>query len=233
MENIVLNIPHSSINGIFNPEYGKWQHNQYFVNDCVGRWTDWYTDFLFSPLLSFPDVYAVVFPYSRFVCDVERLEDDALNEKGQGIIYTHFGGHKRGDLDERAISFLKGLWQEHQAKLAERLTDDSVLIDCHSFPGDLHEADICIGHNNDWSYDGKMVDGIASIFQKGGFTVSINKPYSNSLTPKCDAKYKSVMIEVNKKVYMIEGTRMLMYDARKWMRWSGTLGRVYSLLKNS
>lgn len=72
MRNIVLNIPRSPINGICNPEYGKWQYNQYFVNDCVARWTDWYTDFLFGPLSSHPDVNSVVFPYLRFVYDVEK-----------------------------------------------------------------------------------------------------------------------------------------------------------------
>lgn len=232
MENIVLNIPHSSINGIFHPEYGKWQHNQYFVNDCVGKWTDWYTDFLFSALASLPDVYPVIFPYSRFVCDAERLEDDALNEEGQGIIYTNFKGHKRGDLNAKSVVFLKGLWQRHQAKLAEHLVDDSILIDCHSFPSDLHGADICIGHNDDWSYKPEIVDGIVGIFEENGYTVSVNKPYSNSITPKCDASYKSVMIEVNKKVYMIEKTRMLMYDTGEWTRWGGTLNKLYTFLKS-
>ena len=71
--NIVLNIPHTSINGVFDPKYGGWPHNQYFINNCLNKWTDWYTDFLFAPLSEQKDVSTVVFPYSRFVCDAERL----------------------------------------------------------------------------------------------------------------------------------------------------------------
>ena len=88
--NIVLNIPHASINGVFDPKYGGWPCNQYFVNNCLNKWTDWYTDFLFLPLSRQKDVSTVVFPYSRFVCDAERLENDPLEEIGQGIIYEEY-----------------------------------------------------------------------------------------------------------------------------------------------
>ena len=36
--NIVLNIPHASINGVFDLQYGGWPHNQYFVNNCLNKW---------------------------------------------------------------------------------------------------------------------------------------------------------------------------------------------------
>ena len=45
----------------------------------------------------------MVFPYSRFVCDAERLENDPLEEKGQGIIYKEYDGHKRNDMTEKQI----------------------------------------------------------------------------------------------------------------------------------
>ena len=38
--NIVLNIPHASINGVFDPKFGGWPSNQYFVNNCLNKWTD-------------------------------------------------------------------------------------------------------------------------------------------------------------------------------------------------
>ena len=38
---------------------------------------------------------SVVFPYSRFVCDVEPLENDAMESIGQGIIYTRYNGYER------------------------------------------------------------------------------------------------------------------------------------------
>jgi hypothetical protein len=38
--------------------------------------------------------------------------------------------------------------------------------------------------------------------------------------------YTSVMIEVNKRVYILR----LEYSALKWMRWSGTLRRIYEFI---
>ena len=65
---IVLNIPHSSVNGIFDVNIGRWPYNQYFVNECVKKWTDWFTDFLFLGLSRQENVKTIVFPYSRFLC---------------------------------------------------------------------------------------------------------------------------------------------------------------------
>ena len=229
--NIVLNIPHASINGVFDPKYGGWPCNQYFVNNCLNRWTDWYTDFLFLPLSEQKDVSMVVFPYSRFVCDAERLENDPLEEKGQGIIYKEYGNHKRNVMTEKQIKETLRLWEQHQKSLKKHIkSPNTVLIDCHSFPSDLSDCNICIGHNDDWSYNGKVVNGIVKIFKGMGYTVEINKPFSNSITPQMPFPYTSIMIEVNKRVYMNEKTLRLEYSALKWMRWSGTLRRIYEFL---
>lgn len=48
---IVLHIPHSSINGIFDKEIGKWPRNAFFVNTCVKEHTDWFTDMLFTQVI--------------------------------------------------------------------------------------------------------------------------------------------------------------------------------------
>ena len=39
-----------------------------------------------------------------------------------------------------------------------------------------------------------------------GYSVEFNKPYSNSITPQMPFPYTSVMIEVNKRLYMDEQT---------------------------
>lgn len=229
--NIVLNIPHASINGVFDPKYGGWPCNQYFVNNCLNKWTDWYTDFLFSTLSEQKDVSTVVFPYSRFVCDAERLENDPLEKIGQGIIYKEYGYHKRNDMNEKQIKETMRLWEQHQKSLKKHIkSPNTVLIDCHSFPSDLSDCDICIGHNDDWSYNGKIVNSIVKIFKGMGYTVEINKPFSNSITPQMPFPYTSLMIEVNKRVYMNERTLRLEYSALKWMRWSGTLRKIYEFL---
>ena len=173
----------------------------------------------------------MVFPYSRFVCDAERLEDDPLEEIGQGIIYKEYGYHKRNDMNEKQIKETLRLWEQHQKSLKKHIkSPNTVLIDCHSFPSDLSDCNICIGHNDDWSYNGKIVNGIVKIFKSRGYTVEINKPFSNSITPQMPFPYTSVMIEVNKRVYMNESTHCLEYSALKWMRWSGTLRRIYEFL---
>ena len=102
---IVLNIPHSSVAAIFDNKIGRWPPNAFFINECVNKMTDWWTDMLFDvkEVIS----HKVVFPYSRFVCDVERLENDPMEENGQGIIYTHINGFERGKLSDSAKIELK------------------------------------------------------------------------------------------------------------------------------
>ena len=222
MRNIILNIPHSSINGVFDDNIGGWEKNPFFINDCVHELTDWYTDFLFKT--QNPMVKSVVFPYSRFVCDVERLENDEMESQGQGIIYTHYKGYERGEVNEKLLFELR---EKHHNELVKDIKENDVIIDCHSFTSKLHNCDICIGFNNDFSYDKDIVDIIINEFTKSSYSVAVNEPFSNSITPKTDVNYKSIMIEVNKKVYMNETTLKLNYNPRQWMRWFGCMERIY------
>lgn len=225
MRNIILNIPHSSIQGIFDPEIGRWAPNPHFVNDCVNRWTDWWTDMLFPS--DDERIKAFVFPYSRFVCDAERLENDPMEEKGQGILYTSFDGYKRRELTGDGRERLLAIRKDYLRRIGEALTEDSVLVDCHSFPGDLSEVDVCIGFNDDCSYDQELTDFVIDTFRRYGYKVGINIPFSNSLTPKVPASYASIMIEVNKKTYMNEKLLMLKRNRRQWMRWFGCIKEIY------
>ncbi|MGM9842808.1 MAG: N-formylglutamate amidohydrolase [Muribaculaceae bacterium] len=225
-KNIVLNIPHSSVSGIFDEKLGKWICNPHFINDCVNKWTDWWTDMLFT-IPDMANIERVVFPYSRFVCDAERLKDDVMEEKGQGIIYTHFGGYKRGVLSEDAKAFLLGEWEKHKKDLSRHIGEETVLIDCHSFPSELANVDICIGFNDDWSYNEKLVTETVSLFERSGFSVGLNEPFSNSITPVSEHRYASFMIEVNKRVYMDEKRMQLVSNSHQWMRWYDCLKRIY------
>lgn len=231
---IVLNIPHCSTNGIFDKNIGCWPCNQFFVNDCVNKWTDWFVDFLFGGLSRRDNVETVVFPYSRFVCDAERLKNDPLDKNGNGIIYNRFDGYERRTLTDEQITRIMGIWSKHQEKLANAMMDENtILVDCHSFPSDVSDCNICIGHNEDWSYDKRIVDGVVRIFKNSGYTVEINKPYSNSIAPPKDFHYKSIMIEVNKRIYMNERTLQLEKSPLKWMRWDGVLQNVHDFLVHS
>lgn len=226
MQNIVLNIPHSSTQGIFDNKIGGWTPNPHFINDCVNRWTDWWTDMLFHS--NNEKVKPFVFPYSRFVCDVERLENDPLEEQGQGILYTSFNGYKRKELSIETNDKLFKIRSEYLNDICNSLTCDSVLLDCHSFPSDLSDVDICIGFNDDWSYNEKITDCVIDTFRRHGYKVGINTPYSNSLTPEFEVRYASLMIEVNKKVYMNENNMTLNRNQRQWMRWDGCIEEIYN-----
>lgn len=229
-KNMVLNVPHSSINGIFDDNIGKWPDNPYFINEYVRKHTDWWTDMLFT-VRGEENVTKVVFPYSRFVCDAERMENDGLEEQGQGIICTRFGGFERGVLDDKAKAFLLDAWQAHHEELKSHLIENSVLINCHSFPSDKSNVDICIGFNDDWSFDKRLVDDVAAIFKSYGYSVAFNAPYSNSTAPKIDFEYKSLVIGVNKRIYMNEELLILENNQIKWMRWKGCLRKIYQRVK--
>ena len=89
-----------------------------------------------------------------------------------------------------------------------------LLIDCHSFsahPNLLNptppDIDICIGYNDDETRPyTKTIDNIVQYFKSLGYKVGINEPFSNSKTFPVPVKYHSVMIEVNKRLYMNERT---------------------------
>ena len=78
-----------------------------------------------------------------------------METQGQGILYQHFGGYDRGVLTTRESAFLYHQRKHHLDAVRSLLTPDSLLIDCHSFPSDLYDCDICIGHNSDETYEEK------------------------------------------------------------------------------
>lgn len=90
-----------------------------------------------------------------------------------------------------------------------------LLIDCHSFssipnllnPYPPSDIDICIGYNDDETCPSKdVIDNIVQHFKSCGYRVGINTPFSNSKTFSVPTEYHTVMIEVNKKLYMNEDT---------------------------
>ena len=200
---IVLNIPHSSD---VLPCKEAWQGD---IDREVEKWTDTLTDVLFAPNDlevvpgGFRRIKPVVFPYSRFFCDAERLLDDPLEEIGQGICYTSFNGCTR-EVNHALRSYCMQEWWKHQEKLAAVMCERCLLLDCHSFPTEVApDIDVCIGFNQDWSQpDLSLVEHVCKFFEDNSLTVALNKPYANSITPHRDYFYNSLMIEINKSVYL-------------------------------
>ena len=208
---IVLNEPHASVEGLYDNQLSFWNIDERFINDIVLKWTDWHTDFLFHGYRS-ENVKTIRFPYSRFIVDAERLWDDPLEQHGQGIVYKQFDGYTRTVPEENEKQLL-GLWHWHQERLRDNLCEGAMLLDCHSFPSEMSDVDICIGYNEDWSKPNKATIELAvSLFEDSGYKVGINEPYSNSETPDCPFTYQSMMLEVNKKAYMEDGTLYLRHN---------------------
>jgi len=220
--NIVLNIPHASVAGL---GYAKWNDKVGLIRE-VKKWTDWYTDLIFVPE-NRPGVKTITADYSRFVVDVERLEDDPLNDVGQGIVYTHFNNLTR-NIDEEERLGMMAYYYGYIKQLKRMLNEHSLLIDCHSFSSDLADVDICIGVNDDRSRPTDFViELVTEVFTQAGFSVRINHPYSNAIAPQTDFAYDAIMIELNKRIYMNEQTLELNESANKVR---ATLDTLYELL---
>lgn len=224
LESIVLNIPHSS--AAF--PYGRdcWDEG---IDGCVSRWTDWFTDEVFVRAgRGNRRLIPIVFPWSRFFCDVERLKGDVLESVGQGIVYTKFDGFSRSISEGEKETVIADYYDAHIERLRSCLAPDSFLIDCHSFPTDLSDVEVCIGLNDDWSRpDETLIAGVTDIFCRAGYKVGLNTPYSNSISPEMPFPYPSMMIELNKSAYMTPDGAS---DPNKMQRLERVIGKVYSLI---
>ncbi len=210
---VVLNIPHASPVLPFGT--GAWDDG---IQGEVDRWTDWYTDWLFASASRLDSrIVPVVYPFSRFFCDVERLVDDPLEAVGQGFIYERFGTLKRTvTAAERAFAIRT--YKEHHDRLRKAIAGEgTLLVDCHSFPSDLSDVEVCIGVNDDWSRpDDALLERVLNRFRKAGYRTEINIPYSNSINPECGIRYESLMIELNKGLYMDAGDSLQERRAAKF-----------------
>ena len=221
-ENIVLNIPHAGAKGLGSIKCD----NKVNLLAEVRKWTDWYTDLIFIPEKN-DCIKHIIADYSRFAVDVERLLDDPLKKKGQGIIYTKYNGQERYVSEKERIR-LMAYYYDYIDRLKSMLSEHSLLIDCHSFPSDMSDVDICIGYNEDWSKPTDFViDLVVESFKQQGYKVGINTPFSNAIAPETGYTYNSIMIELNKRVYLNEQTLDFNENAPKLRE---QLASLYSLL---
>lgn len=213
---LFLHVPHSSTSF---PRESRFNFNDLDSEERL--LIDYYTDELFIPIDASGMISYAIFPYCRLYCDVERLMNDPLERKGLGFSYSRevpsvdghsvtirFFGSKEDAFDHYVDFHAK------VAKLLFRSGDDTLLIDCHSFsslPNLLNptppDIDICIGYNDDETCPDKTIIGfVFQYFKSLGFKVGINEPFSNSKAFNVPIKYHSLMIEVNKRLYMNEQT---------------------------
>ena len=227
----ILHIPHSST---YIPENCRdlfYLDDQHLQKELI-LMPDRYTDELFD-IPEVPEENKIVFPYSRLICDVERFRDDKLEcmaERGMGVCYKVTSSLKplksvpTAHREEMLV-----LYDRHHATLtaaADRIVQGQglgLLIDCHSFPscqlpyeavgqkdGPQQRPDICVGTDLECHTPVWLREFLISGFEERGYRVTENYPFSGTLVPMkyyhSDDRLLSVMIEVNRKLYMDEAT---------------------------
>jgi N-formylglutamate amidohydrolase len=184
-----------------------------------------------------PQKYKVVaFPISRLVVDPERFVDDSMesmSDVGMGVVYTRTsdGRQLRRSLEKsERDKLIEDYYCPHHRALHEAvmasLSDQGccLIIDAHSFPSKAlpYESDqasvrpdICIG-TDDIHTPPLLRELAKAVFENRGFTVAFDQPFSGTIVPgeffKSQSSVNSVMVEVNRKLYIDEQTGHKLHD---------------------
>ena len=223
---MILHIPHSST---YIPPNVSFLKNQ--IEDDIFRMTDWFTDELFEHENSDRIVCGV----SRLVCDVERfVQDDPMEEYGMGVCYTHdsYGNLFRVYTDEEKDSIINQYYKPHHSLLTKTISrtlsfvDHAMIVDCHSFndfpmPHNNYDGarpDFCIG-TDQYHTPQHVIDAMCDVLDFNEVSYQINVPFSGSIVPhqyyRKNKNVWSVMIEVNKKLYMDGSNKSSTWDRTK------------------
>lgn len=222
MNKLVLHIPHSSIE---IPLLDGYISNQEQINQEIIKLTDWYTDDLFDS--DHDD--KIIAPFSRLFCDVERFSDDKLEimaKVGMGVLYEKFDN---GDLlrivtPELKEIVLKGYYWKHHNRLTHVVNEQleqfnsCLIVDCHSFPSspltralvqDSKTPDFNIGTDT-FHTPKHLIEASKEFFESKGYSLGVDTPYTGSIVPmeyyQKDQRVSSIMLEVNRKMYLNEPT---------------------------
>jgi N-formylglutamate amidohydrolase len=192
--------------------------------------TDSYVDELFA--LPADEAVTIIYPVSRLVCDPERFEDDArepMSRIGMGVIYTatHDGrrcGLRQTPREAEREGLLDRFYRPHHARLTVAVEAElrdrghCLIVDAHSFPSlplpyELDQArerpDICLG-TDDVHTPPSLLRAAEAAFSARFVGVAHNRPFAGALVPAAflnrDHRVSSIMVEVNRGLYMDEGT---------------------------
>jgi len=201
------------------------------------RMTDRYTDELFDA--NSPQITRIVYPVSRLVVDPERFVDDAqepMSKKGMGVVYTltSHGKQLRNPVTpEQKERLLAQYYRPHHERFTAAVEQEllrkgkALIIDCHSFPSkplpyekyqSEDRPDICIGIDK-YHTPEALSETLQDFFRKRGYSVALNRPFAGTIVPmqfcKKDQSVMSIMIELNRRLYMDEaaGERNYNYAA--------------------
>jgi N-formylglutamate deformylase len=229
-ENLIFHVPHSST--CIPIRY----RSQFCLSDAllfeeILLMTDWHTADLFAAAIDGLG-QSIEFPVSRLLVDPERFPDDeqeSMAKVGMGVLYEKTSRGK----SIREARYLVGSYRDrlladyyyphHEAfeKLVEaelNRRNNALIVDCHSFPGaplpyeldqNPDRPDICIGAD-EFHTPEQLSENLKKAFARKGYRVKINAPFSGSIVPlnfyKTNPNVASVMIEINRALYMNEET---------------------------
>lgn len=222
---IICNVPHS---GTIIPEEfrGDFVLSQKDLDKEVLYMADNFTNYLYAELLYISS--SIISKISRLVLDIERFqneEDEPMSKVGMSALYTRTSdGEVLRNISEENKIALEKIYKDYHGSFTKLVheslvkNDKAIIVDCHSFPSvprsyepeqELNRPDICIGVD-EYHTPQKFVEILQSNFEKLGYKVEINTPFTGSIVPmeyyKKDKRVASVMIEVNRKIYMNEET---------------------------
>lgn len=224
MTNLVVHVPHASTR-IPEDAWPEFTVGRDLVELEALASADLHTDRM--ALEAWPDATIVEAPVSRIAVDVERYEDDDLEEMarvGRGVIYTHNHRHERIRRDpdpRRRAELLDRFYAPHWSRLRDA-SAGSTLIDLHTYPAEPWPVErhaggprpeIDIGSSEGLTPEA-WVHALARHFTDAGYEVGHNTPYAGVIDAGARA---AVMIEIRRDVVGTPGI------APEWRRLIGAL----------
>lgn len=222
---IICNIPHSSVR--VPPEFARdFSLSKNELKREASRMADLYSAELFKPLLK--HCGGIIANFSRIVVDIERFEDDKkenMAKVGMGALYTKSESGKTirqltATTKNHCLDALYRPYHKAFNRLVQRCLDKfgrCLILDCHTFPSIVRRyeidkkprrPDICLGKDN-FHTPTDILENLKNNFSRK-FTVNINRPFSGTVVPleyyQKNKSVRSIMIEVNRKLYMNEKT---------------------------
>jgi N-formylglutamate deformylase len=223
-EPLLIHLPHSSVH-IADDDRKEIFLDDSELNAELLKLTDRYTDELFDCPV------AVIHKNlnSRIVIDPERFrsdKDEIMSHFGMGAIYTHSESGRliKNITEARREELMKKYYDPYHDELekkTQQILDEHgkcLIIDGHSFPeAPLHfeldkspdRPDICIG-TCDFHTPEKLILLMEDFIKANGFTVKRDAPFAGTIVPmkyyRKDKRVCSVMIEVNRRLYMDKET---------------------------
>lgn len=239
----MIHIPHSSVHVPEDVRRGILLSDDELAKEIVAI-ADLYTDELFA----FDGAECVKNEYCRLVFDPERFRDDkdeAMARFGQGAVYVStVDGRTMRELSpedrEKMMARFYDPYHKSLEDAVERILERNgrcLIIDGHSFPShplpfekdkNAIRPDICIG-TEDFHTPEALAARMEAFCAGNGMSTRRNFPFAGAITPfryyRRDSRVLSVMIEVNRRLYIDETT------GRKIPGFDGTLRFVQGLLE--